>query len=109
MRPLRASAERESRPQQRAGVLRSSRAWGTCVAIAAVAAIAYAPSFSVPFQFDDEARLTNNLALQEGTLRDALGWLGTSRVIPSLTLVFNYRLGGLDPLGYHIGNFIVHL
>ena len=108
MRPLRASTEREPRTRQHAGVLRSSHAW-TCVAIAAVAVIAYAPSFSVPFQFDDEARLTNNIALQEGTLRDALGWLGTSRVIPSLTLVLNYRLGGLDPLGYHIGNFIVHL
>jgi hypothetical protein len=78
-------------------------------ALGAAAAIAYAPSFGVPLQFDDEARLTHNLSMQRGGLLDAVRWLGNSRVIPSLTLVLNYRLGEFDPLGYHIGNFAVHL
>ena len=77
--------------------------------ICIAAAIAYAPSFAAPFQFDDEARLLHNVALQEGRLWDALLWLGNSRLVPSLTFVLNYRLGGLDPTGYHIGNFAVHL
>jgi hypothetical protein len=78
-------------------------------AIAIAAAIAYAPSFAVPLQFDDEARLSHNVAMQQGAFLDALRWLGNSRVVPSITLVLNYRLGGFEPLGYHIGNFAVHL
>ena len=82
------------------------------LAVAAVciaAAIAYAPSFGVPFQFDDEARLSNNRAMQAGAWAGALRWLGNSRVVPSATLLLNYRLGEFDPRGYHAVNFAVHL
>jgi hypothetical protein len=77
--------------------------------IAIAAGIAYAPSLAVPFQFDDEARLSHNIAMQQGALLDALSWLGNSRVVPSLTLLLNYRIGGFEPVGYHIVNFAVHL
>lgn len=88
---------------------RAPRAWLAFALIAIAAAIAYAPSFAVPFQFDDEARLQHNISMQKGVLVDALRWLGDSRVVPSLTFVLNYRLCGLDPTGYHVVNFAVHL
>ena len=89
---------------------RPPRAWLAFAVISLAAAIAYAPSFAVPFQFDDEARLLHNDAMQEGgPLWDALRWLGNSRVVPSMTFVLNYQLGGLEPIGYHIVNFAVHL
>lgn len=88
---------------------RQPRAWLAFMLISIAAAIAYAPSFAVPFQFDDEARLLHNVAMQEGGVWDALWWLGNSRIVPSLTFLVNYRLGGLEPLGYHIANFAVHL
>lgn len=77
--------------------------------VCAAAAIAYAPSFAVPFQFDDYARLGGNGALASGRLLDAVNWLGTARLIPSLTVVLNYRVGGYDPIGYHVVNFALHL
>src|SRR5262249_546700 len=79
------------------GPPRSGRLRGPGVALAAIvvaAGIAYAPSFGVPFQFDDEARLLHNMPMQQGGLLDALHWLGNTRIVPSLTLVLNYRLGG---------------
>jgi len=88
---------------------RQPRAWLAFALISLAAAIAYAPSFAVPFQFDDEARLLHNVAMQEGGVWGALWWLGNSRIVPSLTFLVNYRLGGLQPIGYHIGNFAVHL
>jgi hypothetical protein len=89
---------------------RTPRLWLAFAVISMAAAIAYAPSFAVPFQFDDEARLLHNVAMQEGgSLGNALRWLGNSRIVPSMTFVLNYRLGGLEPIGYHIGNFAVHL
>ena len=78
-------------------------------AVCAAAAIAYAPSFGVPFQFDDSARLGGNWSLQYGGLFEALQWLGNSRLVPALTLVLNYRFGGFDPVGYHAVNFAVHV
>lgn len=78
-------------------------------AVSAAAALAYAPSFSVPFQFDDYARLGQNQALQHGQLVEALLWLGFPRVVPALTLVLNFQLGEFNPLGYHLLNFAVHL
>jgi hypothetical protein len=84
----------------------------TAAALALVgvaAAFAYAPSFAVPFQFDDYARIIDNAPLQEGRYQAALGWLGTSRVLPSLTIVANYLAGGDQVAGYHAVNFALHL
>jgi hypothetical protein len=78
-------------------------------AVCAAAAVAYIPSFAVPFQFDDYARLGDHPSLQRGGVFAALPWLGASRVVPGLTLVLNYRLGGFDPFGFHVLNFAVHL
>lgn len=88
------------------GALRGGLALG---AVCTAAAIAYAPSFAVPFQFDDFSRLGQNWYLQHGYLVEALLWLGTSRIVPGLTLVLNYQLGGFDPFGFHVLNFAVHL
>ena len=55
----------------------------TALAVTAVgvaAAIAYAPSFAVPFQFDDYARLGENWDLAHGSLIEALRWLGKHNV-----------------------------
>lgn len=87
--------------------------WGRTAAvlllIAAATALAYAPSFSVPFQFDDYARIIDNVPLQEGRYRVALAWLGSSRLLPSLTLIANYLAGGDQVGGYHAVNFALHL
>lgn len=104
------------RPQARGQVVPEGSQGGsprrTAMAFALIciaAAIAYAPSFAVPFQFDDEARLLRNIAMREGSLWDAVLWLGNSRLVASLTLALNYRFGGVEPIGYHIANFAVHL
>lgn len=74
-----------------------------------LAALVFAPSFLVPFQFDDYPRIVGNEALHEARLGAALAWLGNSRVLPSLTLVADYRLHGADPLGYHLLNVVLHV
>jgi hypothetical protein len=42
---------------------RSVRPWACFGLISAAAALAYAPSFIVPFQFDDYARIIDNVPL----------------------------------------------
>lgn len=78
-------------------------------AILAVTAVAYAPSFSVPFQFDDYARITDNWNLRAGNWLRGLAHLGGPRVLPAATLAFNYWLSGDRTWSYHAVNLSVHL
>ncbi len=77
--------------------------------VGAATLLAYAPALSAPFQFDDYARLFDNPALPAGDWWTALLWLGGSRLLPSLTLVANYAIGGEVPFGYHAVNVAAHL
>lgn len=77
-------------------------------AILAATAAAYAPSFTASFQYDDFDQIVYNPALDVPPVRPLLAW-ARSRVIPFATLALNRRLGGQDPLGYHLVNFAVHL
>jgi hypothetical protein len=88
----------------------SGGARGLAVALIGLAALlAYLPSFAVPFQFDDYARIGDNQALHDGRLLDAVNMLGNTRVLPSLTLIANYRASGLEPFAYHLVNFCIHV
>lgn len=73
---------------------------------------AYLPALWAGFIWDDDAYVTNNLAL-----RDAAGlsriWLDTSASPQYYPLVFTtfwleYQLWGLHPLGYHLINILLH-
>jgi hypothetical protein len=78
--------------------------------VSAAAFAAYIPSFSVPFQFDDYARLIENVQMHQGNIWKGIGWLGGgARLIPSSTMVLNYNLNGEDTFGYHVVNFLIHL
>ncbi len=77
--------------------------------IAAATVFAYWPSLSVPFHFDDYARITGNLPLRSGNWLRGIGQLGGSRVLPSSTIAFNFWLSGENTFSYHLINLLVHL
>ncbi len=71
-----------------------------------VGLLAYANSFHSPFVFDDLRNIVDNPALRNlGSLWPPL----SMRWFAVLTFAVNHRLGGLDPFGYHVLNFAVHL
>jgi Flp pilus assembly protein TadD len=82
-------------------------------ALAAVA-LAYAPSFEVPYLFDDHGALEGNPYLERPA---ELGWLGhvpeNSALIARLFLSWTYGVNALllghGPGSYHVGNLLVHL
>jgi hypothetical protein len=86
-----------------------ARGWVAVGAVWAICVIAYLPSLAVPFQFDDYARIAENIPLHQGRYLAALQWLGNARLLPGITLLFNYTVGGVDPFGYHLFNLGVHL
>jgi len=88
---------------------RPPRVWLALALLCLATLAAYAPSFLVPFQFDDYGRIASNEALQRGELLAALGWLGNSRLLASLTLWVDYHIYGDAPAGYHLLSLALHL
>ena len=79
-----------------------------CVAIIIiVGALAYLNSFHGPFVFDDDTNIARNKSiLGFGT---ALTESFRSRAIGYITFALNYKINGLDVVGFHVFNLAVHL
>lgn len=79
--------------------------------IMAIALIAYANTFEVPFLFDDETSIALNPVIRD--LPSFLGGAGyhynPRRFVGYLSVALNYSLGRLDVTGYHIFNLAVHI
>jgi Flp pilus assembly protein TadD len=70
-------------------------------------AIAYCNCFTKAFVFDDHVWITGNPQLKDPSALPQLTLAG--RPLITISLWLNYRLGGLEPFGYHLFNLIVHL
>jgi tetratricopeptide (TPR) repeat protein len=97
------------------------------ILIVLVGFLAYANTFTVPFQFDDDGYIVNNpiirsfhyfLApgdvanLTEGTptaVPPALRYAYRTRFVAYLSFAINYHLHGLNVIGYHVINLAIHL
>ena len=76
----------------------------------------YANSLGGPFTFDDIPSIRDNPTIRQlwplsGPLSPppGFGLTVSGRPLLNLSLAINYALGGLDPLGYHLGNALIHL
>jgi tetratricopeptide (TPR) repeat protein len=81
--------------------------------------LAYSNTFDVPFVFDDEPNIKNNLLIKdfiyfkypvraEEVRMDYDIWF-TNRIVGYLTFAFNYHIHGLDVRGYHAVNLACHI
>lgn len=69
--------------------------------------LAYGNSFFGAFVFDDTIAILKNRHIKY--LWPIEHWLGARRPVVALSLAINYRIGGFEPLGYHVFNIGVHL
>jgi tetratricopeptide (TPR) repeat protein len=73
-----------------------------------VGLLAYANSFFASFYLDDYTNILRNKAVFDlSNLRGIFDHC-PERFLTYLTLAINYRIGGEDPLTYHIFNFFIH-
>jgi len=95
--------------------------------IALIGLLAYANTFSVPFQFDDDAYVVNNPAIRSFStflspgevsggsslsptgIPPALRTAFMTRILGYLSLAVNYHFGGLNVTGYHAVNLLLHI
>jgi tetratricopeptide (TPR) repeat protein len=75
------------------------------LAIPAVSFLVYSNSFHSPFQFDDDLYIIKNRDITD--LSNFWPPFGT-RYFTFLTFALNYYSGGMEVLGFHAVNFLIH-
>jgi protein O-mannosyl-transferase len=80
--------------------------------VAVVGLLAYSNTFHIPFHFDDYANISENHLIQNfhDFVLSGKGYeFNPRRFIGYVTFALNYKLGGLNVVGYHLVNFAVHI
>jgi len=73
--------------------------------ITAATVLVYSNTFDASFHHDDRGGIVRNLALRDlGNFWPPAG----TRYLGLLSFAINYRLGGLEVFGYHLGNLLIH-
>jgi tetratricopeptide (TPR) repeat protein len=86
---------------------------GLVLVLAGVAA--YHNSLGTPFVFDDRVAIVENRSIRDlGALGNVFwpprtGGPETGRPMLNLSFALNYAAGGLDPVGYHLANLLIHI
>jgi tetratricopeptide (TPR) repeat protein len=94
-------------------------AWVAAVALALSIGLLYGRAIDAPFIFDDSAAITENVSIlslwpligtkeHRGPLNPDPELPTSARPLVNLSFALNYYFGGLQPVGYHIFNVIVH-
>src|ERR1700693_2971128 len=86
--------------------------WWMPVVLALLCAAAYRNTFHVPFLFDCLPSIVQNPAIRRlsplsKVIASDLPML-VGRPLISLSLAFNYAMGGYDVVGWHLFNLVVH-
>ncbi len=88
--------------------------------ITLIGLVAYSNTLHIPFHFDDERNITDNPVIKElhiflepSKVKNYAGsmmYQGLKhRFIGYLSFALNYKIHGLDVVGYHIFNILVHI
>jgi tetratricopeptide (TPR) repeat protein len=85
---------------------------GLWLVIVAAGLLVYSNSLWVPFHFDDHGVIVDNPAVNRALPlppdRGVGDWLH-SRMVVDATFQMNYRIHGLNVVGYHVVNILIHI
>jgi len=95
------------------GIVPQHRTALALLALCGFVIVAYLPSFSVPFVFDDNPNILFNPLVQPESwsqLTESLvGERDRNRPVAKFSFAVNYLVGGLDAWNYHAVNLAIHL
>lgn len=77
--------------------------------IAVMILIAYSNTFTASFHFDDDAAIAENPSIKRVTTENILNLLRTNRPVVNLSLMLNYSFNGINVVGWHVFNTLVHI
>ncbi|MFZ5477830.1 MAG: tetratricopeptide repeat protein [Myxococcota bacterium] len=72
-------------------------------------ALAFAPGLRAPFTYDDRVEVVGNRTIRQLAEWEAIAGYNTSRPLLIATYALDWRLWGLEPLGYHLVSLAIHV
>jgi len=79
------------------------------VLIAGLILIAYSNTFYATFHFDDNPAIVENARIKRITPENIMSSISGGRPVVELSLMLNYKLSGLNVVGWHIFNIGCHI
>ena len=82
------------------------------ILIAITGIIAYSNSFTIPFVFDDSLDIVDNAIIRNigNFISSVKGYAyNPRRFVGYFSFALNYHFGGLDVVGYHVVNLLIHI
>ncbi len=80
-----------------------------CTVLVVVAVVAYLPSFSVPFHYDDLWEILANRALKDITDWQTILRYNPARALLMFTFALDLHVWGTNTFPYHVENMAIHL
>jgi len=80
-----------------------------CATAVVLAVVAYAGAVHGPFVYDDRLTVTGNPSIRDLGAPVAIVLHDVFRPVVNLSYAVDHALWGLDPLGYHVTNLLLHL
>jgi len=77
--------------------------------IAALILIAYSNTFKADFHFDDNPAIVENYGIKQINWDNFVNTFNGTRPVISWSLMLNYKLSGLNVVGWHVFNIAVHV
>jgi len=86
-----------------------SKRWFLVIIICVVAIIIYSNVYDVPFSFDDNHCIKNNVSIRKLSSFFSSHSLFRGRLLVDFTFALNYHFGKLNVFGYHVVNVLIHI
>jgi len=77
------------------------------ILISLLGVVIYSPSMHAPWYFDDFHNIVNNQIIRSSS--DVLSRFFSSRGLAFASFSVNYEIGGLDVVGFHLVNVLIHI
>lgn len=84
------------------------RRWLAPALLLVAIVLAWIPALHAPFTYDDRIEVVGNRTIRWLDSVGAIASYNTSRPLLILTYALNWRVGGLDPFGYHVVSLLIH-
>ena len=82
--------------------------WVAMILIAMTVFVIYSNAYNGPFVFDGKLQIEDKMKIRDLNNYSSLKGFFSHRPLTAFSFALNYRMGGLEPFGYHLVNILIH-
>ena len=83
--------------------------WLVLILIAVTVLVVYSNAYTGPFVFDGKLQIEDQMKIRDLNKYSSLKGFFPHRPLTAFSFALNYRMGELEPFGYHLVNILLHM